>query len=136
MEVGTMKSRSLGIQGRHNRAHIASGRKLTLLAEPRPAVDDSVRLILSDESWYGDDEPGWSKAPTVEKADGEQRQATKRLRRYPYCDDFHGAKELADRLEKCRPSRRCMSGACPLCLRAFQRWLVASLQTLIGDGEE
>jgi len=83
---------------------------------------------LADELLFGDVAPSWKGAPTGDAANRERLGLIKRLRRFSL--DFDGAVELAARLEACRPSCRCTSGACPECTRAFQRWLVAQMQRL------
>ncbi len=45
-----------------------------------------------------------------------------RLRRHR--NDEADAAELADRLDFCVQANPCVSGACPICCRAHQRWLV------------
>jgi hypothetical protein len=40
---------------------------------------------------------------------------------------------LADKLDACAPpSRPCLSGACPICMRGQQRWLVIDTQRALG----
>ena len=55
----------------------------------------------------------------------------KRLRRF--ARQFPEAKKLANVLARCKRRRRCMSGACPECGRAFQRWFVSQVGELAGN---
>jgi hypothetical protein len=88
--------------------------------------------ILSDERWYGDGDPSWPKAPTSEDAEKRRLFCAKRLRRFKLNPQ---ALQLAARLKACRPGKRCQSGACPECARAFQRWFVRSTSGLISASD-
>ena len=44
--------------------------------------------------------------------------------------NFREAKKLAKILARCKRRRRCMSGACPECGRAFQRFFVCEVSKL------
>lgn len=96
--------------------------------ESPPSTPDSVVGVLSDEGFYGDGDPAWKKAPTAEDAQLQRPKIIKRLKRF--AGSFPGAAELAERMTKCRPRQRCMSAACPECLRAYQRWFVSNLTKL------
>jgi hypothetical protein len=50
-----------------------------------------------------------------------------------FIEQFPVAKGLAATLDSCRPNHRCMSGACPECCRAFQRWFVHETKNLVRD---
>src|SRR5208337_4485996 len=41
------------------------------------------------------------------------------------------ALQLADVLESCRDGNRCLSAACPVCSRAFQRWFVSFADSVV-----
>jgi hypothetical protein len=84
--------------------------------------------ILSDELWYGDNEPIWDGAPSSEQAVKKRRYCVKRLRRF--ARNLPSAADLADVLQTCAPYHRCKSGACPECTRAFQRWFIDSTRHL------
>jgi hypothetical protein len=86
-----------------------------------------IAEILTDEVWYRDDRP-WDGAPPSEQAVRKRLANVKRLRRY--AGKLWAAKATADRLAACEPRNRCMSGACPECTRAFQRWFVDSTERL------
>jgi hypothetical protein len=85
--------------------------------------------ILSDEKWYGDGDPSWPGARTAEQAAERRLFCAKRLRRFKLTPQ---ALKLAARLKACRPGKRCKSGACPECGRAFQRFFVHSTTALIS----
>ena len=44
------------------------------------------------------------------------------------------ARDLAKRLEKCRPGHRCHSGACPVCAQAAQELFVEIVRALKDKG--
>jgi hypothetical protein len=48
---------------------------------------------------------------------------------------FPDAKKLVKILARCKRRRRCMSGACPECGRAFQRWFVSQVVDLAGEAD-
>jgi hypothetical protein len=91
-----------------------------------------VHEILADERWYGDGEPSWTGAPASEEAQNRRLFCAKRLRRFKITPQ---ALKLAARLKACRPGKRCKSGACPECGRAFQRWFVHSTTALISASD-
>jgi hypothetical protein len=62
-----------------------------------------------------------------------QRRPAKGKRLKRASPQFPDAKALADTLAECKPGRRCMSGACPECARAFQRFFVAEVSNLAGN---
>ena len=96
--------------------------------DKRTRVAPLVSKVLTHEALYGDDPPTWPDAPTSSDAEAARERAVKRLRRFT--TDFPTAEQLADVLGSCKKGRRCMSGACPECGRAFQRWLAAELGKL------
>lgn len=100
---------------------------LHLRNRPSRSIPPLVAEILTDEVWYGDDQP-WNGAPPSEQAVRKRLANVKRLRRYG--GTLWAAKATADRLAACEPRNRCMSGACPECTRAFQRWFVDSTERL------
>lgn len=83
--------------------------------------------------FYQDGEPSWPNAPTPDDADSQRRFLAKRLRRF--AGSFPGAAELADRLISCKPDNRCLSGACPVCMRAAQRTFVGLLSACCETDE-
>lgn len=101
-------------------------------------VDRRTRLILRGRhsaQWYGNTEPRWTEGKkqrpcmTPEEAAEERTTLVKLLkkhgRRNPRAD------HLRKRLEGCKPERRCLSGACPECTRAHQRWWVFEVLALL-----
>jgi hypothetical protein len=96
---------------------------------PSLPVSPLLFQALCQEHWFGDDDPAWTGALSSQKAAEKRLTCIIGLRRFG--DGRNGvALVLADLLERCTPKRRCMSGACPECMRAFQRWFVASVHTL------
>jgi hypothetical protein len=105
---------------------------------PSTSTHPDVRQILQGTEaarWYGDGPPQWrqgrKKAPCQTAADAAdaQRKAIRHL-------DWHGAhleqaRTVRSVLASCKAGNRCMSGACPVCMRAFQRWFVAAVDELI-----
>jgi hypothetical protein len=89
--------------------------------------------------FYSDGPPVWTQgrkrrpAKTAAQAEHERTLLVKALVRDGGADALH----LADRLDSCRPSWRCISGACPECKRAAQRVFVCAgeklLERLDGD---
>jgi hypothetical protein len=88
------------------------------------------------ERWFGDGPPLWTQgrhdrpAKSRQQARLQRRQVVKVLRRHGKGDEV--ALRLADKIAACRPGRRCVSGACPECMRATQRLFVATSDNLIA----
>jgi hypothetical protein len=99
---------------------------------PTPPVPPLIARVLADDD-YGDNPPTWPGAPTSKDAKKARRSYVKRLRRFS--SEFPEAKKLADLLARCKPGRRCMSGACPECGRAFQRWFVSQVEALTDNAD-
>jgi len=84
-----------------------------------------------DEARYGDGAPRWKEGrnsrscKTAVHAYMDRNRAIRLLERHD--EIIVGASSLARRLRQCAPKRRCLSGACPECVRALQRWAVASM---------
>ena len=94
-------------------------------------ISPLIAKIFTNEDYYGDGPPTWPGAPTSTDAKRARRSYIKRLRRF--ARQFPEAKNLADVLAPCKRRRRCMSGACPECGRAFQRWFVSQVVELAGN---
>jgi hypothetical protein len=94
----------------------------------KPHVTPLVAKVLGDEDYYGDGAPTWPGAPASSDAKATRERYSKRLRRFS--PQFPKANELSHLLSACEPHHRCMSGACPECGRAFQRWFVAAVMKL------
>jgi hypothetical protein len=110
-------------------APLQNGKPQTSRGLIRPLLAE----ILADEGWYDDDPPSWSNALTAEQAKASRRGCMKRLRRLGKA--WVDADELASLLDACGPANRCMSGACPECSRALQRWLVANVRKLLDAAD-
>ena len=93
------------------------------------ASTPSVARILKDKTLFRGGFPSWVNCPTAEEAKNNRIAAIKRLQRDSETAD-PAAEPLADILSACRPARRCLSGACPVCGRAFQRWWVSETEKL------
>ena len=87
-----------------------------------------VARILTHEHWFGDGPPRWADAPAPRQTRRDRLFRIKRLRRFAQTQP--GAEKLADILARCKRRRRCTSGACPECGRAFQRWFVSQVMNL------
>jgi hypothetical protein len=110
---------------------------------PQPPAASSPRLqqLADEHRWWGDGAPTWTEAQgrewerqssTAQEADARRERAAHLL--HPHADDVLEALDIADSLENCTPQQPCMSGACPCCARAFQRWFVAAGQHLHANG--
>lgn len=110
---------------------VRSARVGAATLRPKPAVfaPTLAETALDNERWYAAGQPPWKGAPTVKIALQQRLATVKRLKRFSRA--FPGAFSLAAKLEACTPRRRCRSGACPLCTRALQRWLVHEIGELI-----
>ena len=73
--------------------------------------------------------PMWKGEPSEEEIIKEQQKRMRFLRKHGKTDPC--AKSLAERLQSCRPRRRCLSGACLLCGRLLQRWSVRQSRKFI-----
>ncbi len=75
--------------------------------------------------------PMWKGEPREDKIIEAQQKRIRFLRKHGKTDPR--AKSLAERLQSCRPRRRCLSGACPECGRLLQRWFVRACKRFISD---
>ena len=91
-------------------------------------VSPLIAMALDDEGLFRDGAPDWEKAPKAQTAVEARLRAAKRLWRFKI--SFPQAARLAAILASCVPGRRCLSGGCPECGRAMQRWFVQQAQTL------
>jgi hypothetical protein len=109
-----------------------------LLNEEYEDVLPWVREALSDERWFGDGPPHWLDASTADQAQREQDRFIRFLRKHgparPYyvLDDDTSARP-STRIETCEPRERCLAASCPVCTRAFQRYLVAEWDRLLKN---
>ena len=94
--------------------------------------------IIGNENWYGDDAPSLGRSFTAKKT-AERHQdvvqisgrAARRAAKAGFKKLAQDYDALADKLDDCRPRRRCGSLACPKCGRAFQKAKVAAQRRLI-----
>jgi hypothetical protein len=77
-------------------------------------IESWLRDTLKDERWFRNGEPTWDYLPQVEEAKAERLRRSRLLRK-------HGHADVGAKLGSCEPNRRCYSGCCPECGRAFQR---------------
>jgi len=110
-----------------------ANRQCELSARAARAVPPLIARTLADEDYYGDGAPTWPGAPTSNDAKKARKSYIKRLRRFAH--QFPEAKKLANVLARCKRRRHCMSGACPECGRAFQRWFVSQVEALTGNAD-
>lgn len=96
-------------------------------------VPSLIARMLQDETCYGDDPPSWPNARASKDAKKARKSYVRRLRRFAH--QFPEAKKLANVLARCKRRRRCMSGACPECGRAFQRWFVSRVVVLTDNAD-
>jgi hypothetical protein len=101
------------------------GEHRALLGAIVPAL---VARVVRDERHYRDGTLTWQDAPTSSNALKSRKRYIKRLRRFSL--QSPEARRLAKVLASCGRHHRCMSGACPECARAFQRWFVAEVTGL------
>ena len=71
----------------------------------------------------------WKKAPTIERVEQQRLQRIRFLRKHAKA--AAQASVIAERLEQCNSQHRCISGACPVCGRLFQRWFVRASKPFI-----
>ena len=106
-------------------------RQRQLSARASALVRPLIAELLADEYWFGNGPPNWPDAPTAEAAKKARIRRIKRLRRF--ASQFPEAAKLAKILARCKRRRRCASGACPECGRAFQRFFVSEVKDLASD---
>lgn len=93
---------------------------------PKPVAGPSQWLIdaLANEHWYQDVGPTWRGLPTSTRVKEERKKRARLLRK-------HKLHALSIQLDKCAPRNRCLSGSCPECGRAFQRYVAAKSSELL-----
>ena len=85
-------------------------------------VTPSVRELLSNEAWYGHGLVTYDHMMTPNEALENNISTIKLLRKRG--SDEANILRIARRLTRCAEGRRCLSAACPMCSRAFQRAFV------------
>ena len=88
-------------------------------------VPPLIARVFADGQLYGVGAPAWPCAVTSSDAKEARKRHIKRLKRFS--TQIPEAPKLAKILARCKSRHRCMSGACPECGRAFQRWFVAQV---------
>jgi hypothetical protein len=97
--------------------------------------------ILADK-YFADGPPQWKMkrgtaneqpAPTSRQTATQRSRAVKKLRWHGKHHAAPSVMALADKLKTCRPDAPCYSGACPICVRAVQRWLVDTSIAVRGE---
>jgi hypothetical protein len=120
---------------------IASWRRSSFRTQPRPTrpvkYGRAHEHIVNNENWYGDEPPSLGQSFTAKKTAGRHQEVVQILVRAAK-RAAAGSKKLApaynglaDKLDSCRPSRRCGSLACPKCARALQKAKFAAQRRLI-----
>ena len=96
--------------------------------------------VVANERWFRKGPPFLGKAFTVKKTVKRHAEISKILARAAKREAKNNNSELTasyhqlfNRIEKCRPRRRCGSSACPKCARAFQRAKVHTEETIITE---
>ena len=102
-----------------------------LSARPGDQVPPLIVRVLADEQLYRDGAPTWPGAPTSNNAKKARKSYIKRLKRFS--PQLPEAAKLAKILARCKRRRRCASGACPECGRAFQRFFVSEVKDLASN---
>jgi hypothetical protein len=103
-------------------------RHCQLSARAGAQIRPLIARLLADAHWFGNKPPSWPGAPTADDAKKARKRYIKRLKRFS--SEFPEAVKLAKILARCKRHRRCTSGACPECGRAFQRWFVSQVMNL------
>jgi hypothetical protein len=93
-------------------------------------INSWVAKAIKHESEHSNDRL-WKNGPTAEEAEQQHQQRIRFLRKHVRHN--HEAAAVAERLEKCNSYRHCLSGACPICSRLFQRWFVRATKPFIRD---
>jgi hypothetical protein len=110
---------------------IASWHPRSFRTQPRSARPEKYgrahEQIVNNENWYGDEPPSLGQSFTAKKTAGRHQEVLQilvRAAKRAAADSKNLAQAyngLADKLDSCRPRRRCGSLACPKCARAFQK---------------
>jgi hypothetical protein len=98
--------------------------------EDYPDVIPWVARAIVDEC-QKPSKPLWKDAPTPKDAHDERLRRIRFLRKYGRTAPM--ATLVANRLDACESTRRCLSGACPECARLFQRWFVRRSEAIISN---
>jgi hypothetical protein len=103
-----------------------------------PAATSAILTSALSRQFFGDGPPHWTEgrkqraAETSDEAKHRSGLLTKALRR----EGSKAAFVLAEKMERCSPSKSCLSGACPSCTRAHQRLFVDACRDLFAEYNE
>lgn len=98
-----------------------------------PSVKGMNLRALLDERYFGDGPPDWRvgrgrlwerPCDSAAEADEQRCAVVTKLNYYFNRDRRLPVAILRSKLRNCQVRRRCFSGACPVCIRALQRWFV------------
>ena len=98
-------------------------------------VEANLICNLLTDNLFGDGPPTWtvSKGKPWERhcdaladATAQRDQVCQKLLWHAANSGCKEARHLAAKLRSCSKKRRCLSGACPICIRALQRWFVTT----------
>lgn len=108
------------------------------MSNRHPAYPDAkpwVREVLANERWYADGAPRWPNAKSENQTRQDRYRMVKVLDKYGTHMHAFGVPlaMLANRVGRCSENLRCMSGACPCCSRAMQRYLVSQWDELLRE---
>jgi hypothetical protein len=119
----------------------ASWHPFSFRTQPRSARPEKYgrahEQIINNENWYRDEPPSLGQSFTAKKT-AERHQEVLQILMRAAKRAAAGSKKLAqahsalaDKLDGCRPRRRCGSLACPKCARAFQKAKFSAQRRLI-----
>lgn len=94
-----------------------------------PPLSEWLVSSLANERWFGDEQPEWKRLPTSAQAKIERIKRSRLLKKY-------GHSSLGTLLANCTPRARCLSGCCPECGRALQRFFAAQCEKLLVPSQE
>jgi hypothetical protein len=90
-------------------------------------------FFVDPRGLFGDGPPHWivntgkpyeHPSQTLVQANKQRLDVINTLRWHGKRNDDNAIISVADKLLACKPATPCLSGACPICMRAQQRWLV------------
>ena len=94
-----------------------------------PGPSEWLVSSLANECWFGDGQPKWQHLPTSNQAQIERIKRSRLLKK-------HGDAPLGTLLAGCARGARCLSGCCPECGRALQRFFAAQCEKLLVPAQE
>lgn len=102
-----------------------------------------MELVLQGRGssvWFGDGEPLWTQGQQHKPPKSSAEAYQERLKLIKVLErnrpNYPAGSEVRQVLRACTSTSRCMSGACPECMRAFQRWFVASTANYLRDSDQ